>query len=166
MNVICLDSNPFDPVDERTAMVQCRMDKDGGGESKGEHIGHGIRRREVEGRVLVVSIGIECVLLCEYLRNIVHVAKAIEWFVGSDWEVCEVPSVGVIQHGYEDPVKEHETNKDVDLCPPRHHEWASDPTDLCPIEGENGHPQSRTNAEQLVDGYVCWRSPAHEREER
>ena len=70
--------------------------------------------------------------------------------------------VGIIQNRGKNPVKEDETGKDVYLCPPGNHEWATDPGYLGPVKGEEAHSQTGAYAKELVDGNVFGKDPAKE----
>lgn len=66
--------------------------------------------------------------------------------------------VGVVHDRRDDPECDREATEDVNDCPPRYNERRSDVSDLAPVEGEETHPETRRNSEELVhDDVVCKR---------
>ncbi|KAF8155357.1 hypothetical protein K438DRAFT_1777711 [Mycena galopus ATCC 62051] len=98
--------------------------------------------------------------------RVVLVPEAVVRDVGADGEVREVPRVGVVQRGGEDPEEQDEAEEDVYLGTPRDHERGPDPGDLIPVEGEDAHAQPARDAEELVNGDVVGCGPADKGEDR
>jgi len=162
MDVICLDSNFFEAVEEGATVVEDGVDDDAGAEGKGKEIGHGVSGREVEGRVIVVGIEIKSVVWTEDAGDVVDVAEFVVGYVGRDGKVGELPDVGVVKNGSDDPVKKDKASEDVELSPPGDHEGTANPADLGPVKGEEAHAEARVNAKELIEGDVVWGSPADE----
>jgi len=51
MDVVRLHTYLFEPIQQRPAVVEQRMDDDAGAEGKGDEVGDGVGGWEVEGRV-------------------------------------------------------------------------------------------------------------------
>jgi hypothetical protein len=72
--------------------------------------------------------------------------------------------IGKVDQWHNEPIEQHETENDVDLCPPWDDEWITNDCDLDPVEGKDAHPQTGTCAEQGVDRLVGWLGPTDKRE--
>lgn len=62
--------------------------------------------------------------------------------------------VAVVEDRAEEPVEEHESDEDVDLSPPRHHERRPNIRNLGPIEREHAHAEPASHPEKLVDNDI------------
>lgn len=160
MDVIGLDTDFFEAVEKGAAVVEEGVNDDTGAEGKSEEVGHGVGSGEVEGGIGVVGVEIKGIVGAEDAGDVVDLAEFVVGFVGGDGKVGELPSVGVVECGGEDPVKEDKTEKDVDLGPPGDHEGAADPADLGPIQGEKAHAHAGVDAKKLIEGDVLGSGPA------
>jgi hypothetical protein len=72
--------------------------------------------------------------------------------------VCE------INEWHNEPVKEQESQHDVDLGPERNNQGITNQGNLTPVEGKNAHSQPKIRPEQSIDSPVLRTDPAYPRE--
>jgi hypothetical protein len=64
-----------------------------------------------------------------------------------------------IDQRHDEPVKEHEANNNVDLCPPRDNERIANQGDLRPIKGQDAHSEAEVGTKQSIDRLAFWFDP-------
>jgi hypothetical protein len=91
MDIVSLNFHLLEPIQQATAMIQQGMHNDTRAEGKGEEVCHGIGGWEVQGRVIIVSFEIECIVDFEDSADVVGVPVAVEGLVGGYGEVGKHP---------------------------------------------------------------------------
>ena len=67
------------------------MNENASGESECDKVSHRESRREIQGRVVVVGLHIELVLVCQDPSDVVFVAELVVEYIGGDGEMCQMP---------------------------------------------------------------------------
>jgi hypothetical protein len=108
MDIIVLHLHLLEPIQQRLAVVENRMDDDASREAEREEVGDRVGCREEERGVSVIGFTVERPVGLEDFGNVVGVAGAVEWLVGRDGEVGKVPSLGVNHSSVAYPQKKNE----------------------------------------------------------